>query len=516
MPRVRRSLVDDKAALLAVASIIAIGGLIYELILGTASSYLLGDSIVSFSLGIGFNLFGMGIGSLLAIKFLDQPEKRFIQNELLLSVIGGYSVVILFLAFSYTQLYWLVFISLSTLIGVCIGLEIPLVVASFKKISKKESSVFLSNVLAVDYVGALAGSLLFPFILLPYLGIVRTGLAVGALNLAVVVFLVWRRTNIVNSSVRLWTAIAFLLIVGGLVFSTRIESALTAANFKDPVVYFDFSEYQRVVVTQYKEDTRLYLNDQLQFSSVDEFRYHETMAHAAATSSDSIKNVLILGGGDGLLARELLSYSEVEKVTIVDLDPAVTKLGKDHPRVSELNNYSLRDDRVEVINQDALNYIRSSGTGSYQLALADLVDPANDKIAKLYSLEFYEEINRVLDNEGVFVTQASSTFYTPRAFWSIYSTMNQNFETTVPLSINIPSFGEWGFVLASKGKTSISNLFGARPLPDGVKYASRQQLIKSTELDKQLLSLKHDITSSLLRPQISRLYNEDLGRWSAY
>ncbi len=516
MPKHKKSLIDDKVALLAVASVIAVGGLIYELILGTASSYLLGDSILSFSLGIGFSLFGMGLGSLIAIKFLKESEKRFLQNELILGLLGGYSVVILFLAFSYTSIYWVVFILLSIAIGVCIGLEVPLVVATYKKASKKESSVFLSSVLAVDYVGALVGSLLFPLVLLPYLGIVRTGLAVGALNVSVVLFLIWRRGHIVSRSIRFSAIIVLTLIVGGLVFATSIERVLTSANFKDPVVYYDLSRYQRIVLTQFKQDTRLYLNNQLQFSSIDEFRYHETLAHAAATSAPDISNVLILGGGDGLLARELLEYEEIKNITIVDLDPAVVRVGTDHPKVRELNHDSLRNDKITVVNQDALNYVRDADSGSFQLVLVDLVDPANEKVAKLYSVEFYRYLNRVISSEGSVITQAGSTFYTPRAFWSIQASMKTSFPEVIPLSINVPSFGEWGFMLAKKHEISDIALFSEHDIPKGQKFISNDQLSKARLLNAELLAEKHNETSTLLRPKISRLYNEDLSRWSAY
>lgn len=516
MPKNKKTLVDDKIALLLVASVIAIGGLIYELILGTASSYLIGDSILSFSLGIGFSLFGMGLGSLIAIKFFKESEKRFLQNELILGLLGGYSVVILFLAFSYTQIYWVVFIFLSIAIGICIGLEIPLVVETYKKASKKESSIFLSNVLAVDYVGALIGSLLFPLVLLPYLGIVRTGLAVGALNVSVVLFLIFRRGFAVSRSIR-FSAIAVLsIIICGFIFASSIERVLTAANFKDPVVYYDLSPYQRVVLTQFKQDTRLYLNNQLQFSSVDEYRYHETLAHAATTNSADIENVLILGGGDGLLARELLKYEEVKNITIVDLDPAVVRVGVDHPKVRELNHDSLRNDKVTIINQDALNYVRDLGNQSFQVVLVDLVDPANAKVAKLYSVEFYKYLNRIITDDGTVITQASSTFYTPRAFWSIHASMEEVFSDVTPLSVNVPSFGEWGFMLAKKNENPSLSLFSERNIPEGQKFISKDQLFKARLLSRELLNEKHNESSTLLRPKISRFYNEDLARWSAY
>lgn len=508
MPRHTPISKQDRVALLAIASIIAIGGLIYELILGTASSYLFGDSIVSFSLGIGLSLFGMGIGSLLAIKLLPQSERRFMQNELFLSLIGGYSVVILFAAYSYTRLYWLVFVVLSVVIGICIGLEIPLVVDTYKKIAKKDSSTFLSNILAVDYIGALVGSLLFPFILLPYLGLVRTALAVGTLNILVVVYLAWRRRKEIGAGMRDMIIVVVALLIGGLILSTRIERVLTTANFNDPVVYFELSPYQRIVLTQYKDDTRLYLNSHLQFSTVDEARYHETLAHAAMSTTSKHDSVLILGGGDGLLTREILKYPDVKDVTLVDLDPAVTNFARSNPIMTDINQQSLSSDKVRIVNEDAFTWLRDSRE-SYDVILVDLIDPANEKIAKLYTVEFYDIARDHLVDDGAFITQASSTFFTPRSFWSIHASIEKVFSRATPMSVNIPSFGEWGFVM-----TSANAPFTQHDMPSDREFVSVDSLVRATQLLPDTLAEKHSEYSTLLRPRVYQFYNQDLSRWS--
>src|SRR5690606_19602063 len=120
-------------ALFAAAFLVAVGGLIYELILGTAASFLFGDSIVSFSLATGITLFGMGIGSLLSSRLKLDGTRAFVLNEVILGLIGGFSVLALFAAFSLTPYYWLVFVLLSISIGICIGLEIPLMMRLFKE-----------------------------------------------------------------------------------------------------------------------------------------------------------------------------------------------------------------------------------------------------------------------------------------------------------------------------------------------------------------------------------------------
>ena len=499
---------SDRTALLAIASIIAIGGLVYELILGTASSYLFGDSIKSFSVGIGFSLFGMGLGSLLATKFLKMAEQRFIQAELLLSVLGGSSVIILFAAYAYTEIYWLIFIALSTLIGVLIGLEIPLVVETYRKISKKKSSDFLSKILAVDYLGALVGSLMFPFILLPYLGLVRTALAIGVLNISVVLYLANNRNRIIAPKIRTLSTIVLVLLISGLAFASNIERSLTTAQFNDPVVYVNVTPYQRVVITKYKDDTRLYLNNNLQFSSVDEYRYHETLAHSALTTSTSIENILVLGGGDGLLVREVLKYEEVKSITLVDLDPEITDISTNNNHISKVNEYSLSNSKVEVINQDAYQYIKHT-TGKYDVILVDLIDPANEKVSKLYTTDFYSLAESRLNTGGVLATQATSTYFTPNAFWSIHASINRVFGSATPYWTNVPSFGEWGFVMTSQNAP-----FQSRDLPDNMRYLDSTKLKRALSLQPELVEQKHDTHSTLINPKVYKLYNEDLSNWT--
>ena len=155
----------ENIALFAAALLVAIGGLIYELILGTAASYLVGDSILSFSLATGITLFGMGVGSLLVRHIRWHPATSFAVNEILLGLVGGNSVLLLYSAFSLSKLHWPVFALISLVIGVLIGLEIPLLVKMFTRYGRPSSVELLSKVLAIDYFGALVASLIFPLFL---------------------------------------------------------------------------------------------------------------------------------------------------------------------------------------------------------------------------------------------------------------------------------------------------------------------------------------------------------------
>ena len=381
----------ENTALFAAALLVAIGGLIYELILGTAASYLVGDSVLSFSLATGITLFGMGIGSLLASRVHGAPATVFAVNEILLGLVGGNSVLILYAAFGLTRVYWTVFGAISLLIGILIGLEIPLLVKTFAQLGRGSSVELLSRILAIDYFGALIASLLFPLVLLPQLGLMRGAYLVGALNVAVAMVVL----RLVDASRRVIAAgtAAAVALVGLYCGASRLERGIDGRIYGDPVVYYEQTPYQKIVLTKYGEDLRMYLNGQLQFSSLDEARYHETLSASAMTSVADPARVLILGGGDGLLAREVLRYDDVERVTLVDIDPSMTELARTSPVLTEQNNGSLSDRRVEIVNADAFSYTAEAGQ-TYDVVMVDLVDPSNEKLAKLYSVEFYRQMTR--------------------------------------------------------------------------------------------------------------------------
>ena len=496
----------DRPALFAAALLVAVGGLIYELILGTAASYLFGDSIVSFSIATGVTLFGMGIGSLIASKFAKRAGRNFAWNEIILGLIGGNSVLILFAAFSLTPIYWLVFVVLSLIIGILIGLEIPLLIGLFNDYGRKSTIKLLGRVLALDYFGALIASLLFPFLLLPYLGLMRTAYLVALLNIGIALYILWR----LGSLKRMFAAAILIigLLLGGFIYASRIEQAIDAKAYQDPVVFYNFSAYQKIVMTQYKDDTRLYLNNQLQFSSLDEARYHETLAHAAMTSMGEPKSVLILGGGDGLLAREILKYPSVTSITLVDIDPKMTNIAKDSRLLVDINKKSMQNPKVHIVNEDAFTYMKNK-SGMHDVIIADLVDPSNERIAKLYSKEFYRYGLERLNPNGVFITQATSTYFTASAFSTIASTVKtaQPNRQIIPLGLNVPSFGEWGFVMSlPEGATP----FAAGEIPTDVAYISKdklQQTLNNVSVDPNAA------VSTLLHPTVYQKYQVGMQQW---
>ncbi|WP_373741683.1 polyamine aminopropyltransferase [Neisseria sp.] len=432
--------------------IVASCGLAYELVMAALASYLLGDSILQFSSIIGLYLFSMGIGAHLTKYVKDEDAlARFIEIELLVGIIGGISALVLFVAFGLsaapfrTLLYALVLI-----VGTIVGMEIPLVMRVLNN-QKADFKELVSRVLTFDYLGALAVSLLFPLVLAPKLGMARSALLFGILNAAVAVLTARafkpQLPGYRGLQIRGWLVLIFLGTAFAL--ADRISYRAEQSYFGDPIVYESHSPYQRLVVTRWKDDTRLYINGNLQFSSRDEARYHEALVLPAMQMAAKPENVLILGGGDGLAAREVLKYPQVKQVTLVDLDPDMTATFKTSAELSRLNAGSLSHPKVNVVNADAAKWLETAQQ-QFDVVIIDLPDPSNFSLGKLYSVPMYRLAARRLAPEGRIVVQSTSPYFAPNAYWSVVATLEAAGLHTAPYHVYVPSFGEWGFVLAAK------------------------------------------------------------------
>jgi spermidine synthase len=250
-----------------------------------------------------------------------------------------------------------------------------------------------------------------------------------------------------------------------LVLASRFEVSAQQVLFDDPVVVSERSAYQEIVVTQSQPlrgaaDLRLFLDGDLQFSSVDEYRYHEALVHPVLAGRHD--SVLILGGGDGLALREVLRYVDVRRVVLVDLDPAVTRLARTDSRFRALNRRAFDDPRVRVVNADAFSWLRSDHD-PFDSVIVDLPDPDATATAKLYSVEFYGLVRTALAPGGRAVVQAGSPYFAPRSFWCIHATMRAAGLATVAYHVDVPSFGDWGFVLAAPGGVTLAMPADAPP-----------------------------------------------------
>ena len=439
-----------EVALLASVFVVAACGLLYELAAGAIASYLLGDSVLQFSTIIGAYLFAMGAGSWLSRFFERQLPAHFLRIELLVALVGGALPAILFMANAYAPgAFRFLLYALVLVVGTLVGLEIPLVMRILKRnVALKE---LVSQVLTFDYLGALAVSLAFPLVLVPQLGLIRTGLLFGLMNAAVALWALW----LFRHELRQWRAhaVACGLTLGALAAGFAAADQITTLAedhfYQDRIVFTASTPYQRIVVTSGKTGHRLFLNGNLQFAERDEYRYHEALVHPVMSAHGAPKKVAVLGGGDGMAVREVLKYASVESVTLVELDPAMTTLFSRQAALTRLNGDALKSPRLTIVNADAFQWLDRS-TDTFDVVIVDFPDPTNFAIGKLYTNSFYALLDRHLAASGYAVIQTTSPLVARKSFWTVVNTIESVGLQTAPYHANVPSFGEWGFVVASR------------------------------------------------------------------
>src|SRR2546423_4084853 len=429
--------------------LIAACGLVYELIAGTVASYLVGDSVFQFSTVIGSYLFAMGIGSFLS-RFIHRGlAYRFVWIELLIAVVGGFSSSVLFLAFAFTQGFQIVLYFMVMVLGILVGLEIPLLMRIIRH--RYQFREVVSHVLTFDYIGALFASILFPIVLVPQLGLVRSALFFGIINAAVALWSIFLFKSQLAVTWRLKAvSVAALVVLGtGMAESKRITGLAEDNIYADKIIFSRDTRYQHIVLTRWKDDIRLFLNGHLQFSSHDEYRYHEALVHPGLAAVPAPRKVLVMGGGDGLAVREILKYPQVESITLVDLDPEMTHLFSTLPLLTALNQNAFLSPKVHIINADAFLWLDST-QDVFDFIVADFPDPTNYSLGKLYTTVFYSTLAHHLSRQGAFVVQSTSPMFARKSFWCIVATVKQAGFKTYPYHAYVPAFGEWGYVLAGQ------------------------------------------------------------------
>lgn len=445
-------------ALVYAAFVAGLCSIVYELLIATTVSYFLGDSVTYFSLTIGLYMAAMGAGSYCS-KFIDDKlTSRFLSIEILLALVGGLSIPLLYLSYTVDGLFLPTYVLLTLTVGFLIGMEIPFLTRLMESFQKLKSNI--ANILTFDYVGALIATLAFPFFLLPTLGTYLSSIVLGMVNLTIVVVL-WRyfKQNLRGDEAKLKLRLAggFLLLLVAMIMAQPALESWDQSLYSGRVIHSEQSRYQKIVLTRKKDDIRMYLNGNIQFSSKDEYRYHESLVlYPYAYSNSPIKRVLLLGAGDGLAIKQVLKYPEIEEIVLVDLDERVVELATSNPYLSNLNQNSLQHEKVTVIHGDAFSFIRDNPT-HFDMIISDLPDPNNISLARLYTKQFYQLLKKSLNDGGILVTQATSPHYATKAFWSIVNTIKEaDFTSVVPYHVDVPSFGEWGFVMAGKGLSALS------------------------------------------------------------
>lgn len=489
--------------------VIAACGLVYELVAGTLASYLLGDSVTQFSTVIGVYLSAMGLGSYLSKHIHKGLAQRFVDLELAVALVGGFSAPILFQTFARTHAFRPALYLVVVAIGVLVGLEIPLLMRILR--DRVRFKDLVAQVLTLDYIGALAASLLFPLLLMPKLGLVRTSLAFGLLNAGVGLWSTFLLKPLLGTTFGMRLRCAGVLVLLGTAFVTAnwFTLAVEEEIFTDEIVYAKDSPYQRIVMTRGRGSFQLFLNGNLQFSSADEYRYHEALVHPAFAVKPGAKRVLVCGGGDGLAVREILRHPGVEEVVLVDLDPAMTDLASKMPLLRELNGGALLDPRVKVVNADAMVWIAERTDRTlFDIAIVDFPDPNTYAVGKLFTTRFYKLLKRQLAPDGVAAIQCTSPLMARRAFWCIDTTVEASGFQARPYHLAVPSFSVWGFVLASPVPFEVPR----KALPD-LRHLTDESMGAMFVFPKDMARVPTEV-NRLDNQVLVHLYSEEWNRWS--
>ncbi len=448
----------------------------------------------------------MGLGAFISKFIKTHLFDWFVGSEILIGLIGGSSALCLFWFYADTEVYEYGFVLITVLIGMLVGVEIPLLIRILEEQENLRQNV--AHALTYDYIGGLVGALAFPVLLLPQLGLLRTAAVLGLLNLlaAGINFIRHRKLLKVFPLLLSATLATASFLTYTLIQSPHLQFALEQKLYRDQVIVSAQTPYQQLTVTQWHNDIRLFINGGLQFSSLDEYRYHESLVHVPMSQVPNPQRVLILGGGDGLAVREVLKFQSVKQIDLVDIDPEMTRIFTEIPLLSALNQQSLTDSKLQIHHQDAFSFVEAD-SHFYDVILVDLPDPSYTGLSKLYSRGFYELLKKRLSAQGVLVTQSTSPFFAPQAFWCINKTLKSTGLKVYPYQVEIPSFGNWGFQLAAHEELE----------PAHFRLASNlKNRFLNTEMVHSLFVLPEDIESdasqvevnTLMKPVILQYYNQ--------
>lgn len=483
-------------------------GLAYELVMSTAAAYFLGDTVTQFSVTIGIFLSALGLGAALSRRIKKNLLTIFVLIEIAVAFIGGLSAAVIYVAYGWTEATRSVTIVLPVIVGVLVGLEIPILTRLLAPQAKLR--VVLSNVLSFDYFGGLLAALAYPLLLLPGAGVVRSALVFGTLNavVALITSVTFRNDSPGVKRLVPVAALTLVTIIGGFWASHWLISSVEQRLYRGDIVALKQTKFQRVAVVKGRHGgVDMFLDGHVQFSSIDERRYHEAMTHPAMGAPSPRENVLIIGGGDGLIAREVLRYPDVKRIVLVDIDGELMEMSRTQPLLTALNEGSLEDPRVTVEAADGFVWLRDH-RDPWDRIFMDLPDPRSEGVARLYSVEFFNIVRDRLNPGGVVVAQAASPFYTPRAYWSAVKTVETAGLTVKPAHVNVPSFGEWGFVYATRTPME----FDGNSMPEGLHFltpaGARAMFEWPLDLPRQEVEASH-----FDRPIILRYYADDARRW---
>jgi len=460
----------------------------------------------------------MGVGSRISASFTDKILEKFLMAEFALSLLTSTAVLCCYVMMGYTSYIGIVIYGFAIAIGLLIGMEIPLVTRINE--DNEELRTNIAGVLENDYYGSLIGGLFFVFVGLPYLGLTHTPFILGGINFLVAIFLFWKLKHHLATTYRRIFATLIPIILIFLVFlgigADEIVLHGEQKRYGDKVIFSEQTRFQKITITQYKEHYWLYLNGSKQLCTFDEWLYHEPLVHPVMHLSKDPRSVLILGAGDGCAIREVIKYEGVKEITLVDIDPEMTKIGMSNPIFTEMNDSSYYDPRVKVINQDAFQFLMETDQ-LFDVMILDFPDPRSIDINRVYTKEFYQLCNKKLRPQGVLVTQAVSPYYTTKAYRSIEKTVASAGFNSLAIHNHVYSFGEWGWVIGSKTLQSeeIKSVLQHTSFDDvETQWITPESIMLMTSFGKDLQDADSVEVNTIQNPVLYRYYLD--GAWTRY
>jgi len=490
----KRSLLYKDSLLLGVMALGAGCGIIYEYLIAHYSGRILGSVDTAVYAIIGIMIVAMGIGAFYA-RTIKCAYTGFAWLEVFIALIGGAAVLGMAAVFSLAYILPLqlqhtfgihesielvggpVFALrkiaegfpyvVGLILGILIGMEIPFIARIREDIYKNKINHNAGTVYGADYIGGGLGAAIWISILLTKPIIISAAIT-ALLNLSLgAIFLFHFYSRIRGAKVLLGLKFLSAVILSFiLMHGTQWMNAMNNMLYTDKVVYSNNSKYQNIVITeranfnQRPSVINLYINGQLQFSSADETIYHSMLVTPAMLASQSHEKILIIGGGDGLAIKEALKWSP-EHISLFELDPSMVEVFKGesteapawlNKRLTSLNQNALKHEKVEILHGDAFNIVEELADSGifYDVIIVDLPDPSHPDLNKLYSTFFYSKLATLLVGDGALVVQSSSPYHSKKAFISIGKTLAAAGFRVDQYHANVPSFGEWGWSLATK------------------------------------------------------------------
>ncbi len=501
-------------------------GIVAEYILSTLATYFIGNAVFQWTMIVSLMLFCMGLGSRISKLIKKNLIQNFLLLEISLSIVVAFSSITVYSVAAFSEFYGLLIYVISMLVGLLIGLEIPLVIRINNAYDDLKTNI--SSILEKDYYGSLLGGVFFAFVGLPILGLSYTPFVLGFINFAVafMVFLKFRnKLNQKGQGNRMFVLLLNVAVILclGIIYCQPIIEWGEQKKYKDKVVYTEQTKYQKIVLTEWKDEHWLYLNGNLQFCSIDEAMYHEPLVHPVMQLAQHPKEVLILGGGDGCAVRELLKYPSINRIDLVDLDPSMTQLGKSNPILVQINEGAMNSNKLHIYNEDAYLFLTEKERRFYDVIIVDLPDPRSVELNRLYSHEFYSHCYRRLSSGGLLITQAGSPYFATKAYKCIEKTMASANLKTVAMHNQVLSMGEWGWIIGAKTNRATSDAILKRLQSldfEGIntKWITKEAMLLLTSFGKDNFFMKDNEDAIRINrihdPVLYEYYQK--GNWDLY